>query len=459
MNAATSSLLFPLLATLAASAVAQDADPRYGAPVPGLSAGELDRFEKGLLIFNKAFTPAEGRGPNFNDESCSSCHAAPGIGGFSSKVVTRFGSNVGGVFSGLDTLGGSLLQAVSNDDVNCGEVIPPEADTIAIRITPPCFGFGLLEAIDDSEIVGNAANPNVTGVVHWVPELENPMAAPRAGRFGWKSQLATVLSFSGDASLMEMGITNRIVGAEAPPNGDLVKLAACDFVADPEDGPDGQGFDAIDRMTDFQRYLAAPPQTPRSGMLGEPLFNSIGCTDCHRASYVTKNVAEPALSNRTIKPYSDFLLHDIGTGDHIEIGAATGLEFRTTPLWGLLPRAQISLLHDASINSGTTEQNIENAILAHANEAAYTVANYNALSVADRQAVIRFLMSLGQMAFDHEQDHTVTDIDWFFSHTLFNGPTPAYTPEDFASINDVDQDGDFDLRDFGALQRAFTGGL
>src|SRR6185369_12021163 len=91
------------------------------------------------------------------------------------------------------------------------------------RITPPTFGFGLVEAIDDADIIYNAAfpPPGVNGMVHMVHALEDPALAPdHAGRFGWKAQVATILSFSGDASLNEMGLTNRLVQAENAPNGD-----------------------------------------------------------------------------------------------------------------------------------------------------------------------------------------------------------------------------------------------
>lgn len=464
MNAAQSSLFLSLLAMTTGSALAQDVQTPMGQPAPGLNASQLDRFEKGKLIFNKPFSPAEGRGPIFNDGACNGCHNFPRSGGSASKSVLRFGiaATQSTPFDGLDNLGGSLLQAEANDPVNCQEVIPPQADVIATRATPPCFGFGLLEAIPDSAILANEANPpsaNVSGKAHWVQPLESPLGPQRVGRFGWKAQVATVLTFSGDAALNEMGLTNRLVGSENAPNGDPLLLAQCDTVADPEDGPDVEGFDAIDRMTDFQRYLAAPPQTPRSGMTGEAIFQSIGCADCHVPEFTTGTAPEAAFSNKVIRPYSDFLLHDAGTGDGIWQGMATGAEFRTSPLWGLLPRAQSSLLHDATASGGGggAPQNVKNAILAHGGTATTSVANFVNLSDADETHVINFLLSLGQLEFDFERDHDIDDIDWFFIEPLMTGPTPSYSPDQFEAITDVDQDGDFDMRDIGAFQRGFTG--
>ena len=171
-------------------------------------------------------------------------------------------------------------------------------------------------------------------MAHMVAALEDPMGAPlRVGRFGWKSQVATVLTFSADAALNEMGLTNRFLMDDNDPNGiDPPVLMDCDTVLDPEDTPDGQGFDFVDRVTHFQRFLAQPPQTPRSGMTGEGTFDSIGCADCHHTQFTTADdpSLEDALRDQTIQPYSDFLLHNMGTlGDGIvqgDVRSATHLE-------------------------------------------------------------------------------------------------------------------------------------
>ncbi|MHC5210740.1 MAG: di-heme oxidoredictase family protein [Planctomycetota bacterium] len=439
--------------------------PLMGDPLDGLSAGELDRFEMGKVVFEALLTEAEGLGPGFNESSCSQCHAQPRAGGFSSTSVTRFGKAAAGLdpFDPLDDLGGSLLQEQAISPA-CLETVPAEADVAIQRITPHVFGAGLVESIADQDILDIATTPphaSVQGTVHMVSPLEG--GPDKVGRFGWKAQVATVLSFSADASLNEMGLTNRFLMQENAPNGDAVLLAACDTVADPEDGPDGGGLDKIDRQTDFQIFLAAPPQTPRSGMTGEALFNQVLCNACHVQSFTTATVSEPALSGVTIQPYSDFLLHET-VGDGIVQGAGTETKMRTAPLWGLLGRAGTSLLHDGSATGGTAEQNLHTAILAHDGEASVSTAAYVALTAPEQEQIQQFLLSLGRTEFDIEGNSTVDEIDWFFlwNGGHFTGPVvglPYFGPDDEGAVADIDEDGDFDLVDFGYMQRSFSGQL
>jgi CxxC motif-containing protein (DUF1111 family) len=437
--------------------------PRVGQPVLGLTPTQVDRFQVGRFRFDEVLTATNGLGPVFNQNSCSSCHSVGDIGGSGSIKVTRFGLESKGQFDGLENFGGTLLQA-NAIDLGCEEVVPAEANVVINRITISTFGSGLVEAIAAADLLENAINPpaGISGVAHWVPAAEDPPGAPlRVGRFGWKSQVATVLTFSGDASVNEMGLTNRLFPNENDPNGIRPPdLAACDTVPDPEDGPDGQGFDFIDRVTDFQRFLAAPPQTPRSGMTGEAVFNSIGCADCHTRSFTTGPASEAALSHRTIKPYSDFLLHDMGQlGDGIVQGDATATEFRTPSLWGLRFRNQ--LLHDGRVQGGTFAARMAAAIAAHGatgSEGAASAGAFEALTPAEQDALVAFLDSLGRAEFDHDGDNDVDISDVTAMEACMNGPASApHSPDDACAISDFDQDGDVDLRDAAALQRAYSG--
>jgi hypothetical protein len=460
-----------LLLSLGAGQAAAQLQPRFGAPVPGLTPTELARFNTGLTNgFQHSFLPAEGLGPTFNNVSCAVCHADPVAGGSSNQFVTRFGLAPSGPngFDPLDgsgpsglSLGGSLLQADSINSLTCNEFVPtiaggfPVDATIEIhRFTPGCFGFGLVEAIDDNDILYLQNNPPhawISGFAHNVTLLEDPLGPTHVGRFGWKSQVATMLSFSGDASLNEMGITNDLVMSETAANGDAAKLAACDTVAEPEDVADGFGFRKIDRMTDFQRFLGVPPQVPASGMTGEALFVSVGCADCHKQSFTTKNVGvEAALAGKTIRPYSDFLLHDIGTGDGIIQGQATGDEFRTALLWGVRVREPGGLLHDGR------GVGFADTIDQHLGEASTSRSAYFALSAGDQQKLLDFLGSLGQREFDADDNNAVDAIDWLSIQPNVTGPGSFFTPDSPSAISDVDQDGDFDLIDIGYLQRAHT---
>ena len=441
------------------TAAQQDYQRRMGEPLAGLSAADLQLFEEGKTAFNAQLAVQDGLGPIFNDDSCGACHASPFPGGFGTKTVTRFGKQ-GPPFDPLANLGGSLLQSQAIDML-CLETVPPEADVTALRITPHTFGAGLVELIPDADLLALEANPPggiVSGEAHDVQPLEGgPM---RVGRFGWKSQVATLLTFSADAGLNEMGLTNRFLTAENAPNGDQNLLGQCDTVPDPEDGPDLAGFDKIDRFTHFQQMLAPPPQTPRSGMAGEAVFNSLACTDCHVSTFTTPVDPNPAFSNVQFKPYSDFLLHDMGPllGDGIVQGEGDENEFRTMPLWGLSQR--VDLLHDGrSSLGGDFALEVNDAILQHGGEAITHAQAYSNLGQTERDQLIAFLASLGRAEFDYEDDSDVDFFDWFFIEPDFTGPVASFGPDDPGAISDVDQDGDFDLADFEVLQRAYTGQL
>lgn len=336
--------------------------PKMGEPLDGLTATELQRFALGRVAFDRVFQVSEGLGPTFNQNSCASCHSNPTIGGSGVITVTRFaffdGKGVG--FDPLTALGGTLLQAQSIQ-IGCEEIVPPQANIVAHRVTPSVLGLGLVESIADADILAHASSGlGVSGKAHLVTPLETPAGPTRVGRFGWKAQVATALSFSGDAAQNEMGITNRLIPTENAPNGNAALLAACDAVADPEDMPDSLGVEFIDRITDFQRFIAAPPQTPRSGMTGETIFATVGCTGCHIPSFTTSNDPglETALRNQVIKPYSDFLVHDMGVNaDFIQDGMADMQEIRTPSLWGL--RVRDPMWHDGRVAAGTLAQRID----------------------------------------------------------------------------------------------------
>jgi hypothetical protein len=433
--------------------------PRSGDPLPDLTPEQLERFLVGRADFDHSFTEAEGLGPIFNQNACGSCHNSP-LGGTGSQFVIRAGVQEKGGFDPLEDYGGSLFQKLANDDA-CLEVVPDLPGIIETqRVTPGMMGYGLVEAINDSEIQALADNQaaGLNGRVNIV----NPVEAPdedRIGRFGWKAHAATILTFSADASKEEMGITNRFFPEDNDPNGIFPPaLEDCDTVADPEDDePAGVAF--IDRITDFQRFLAAPPQTPKTGMTGETIFMNIGCGDCHVPSFITGPAPEAALSNKEVRPYSDFLLHDMGLlGDGIESGGANGREFRTTPLMGLLNRDP--MLHDGSAAGGTFASRVTLAIQAHdtvLSEGAASAQAFAALPPTDKDLVVAFLGSLGRAEFDFDGDNAVAVSDWYEFRACYTGRGVFYTPDDNCSIADIDQDGDVDDIDFDRFLAAYAG--
>lgn len=456
-------LALSAVAAFCANLAAQSPQPKMGDPLNDLTPTELSRFDAGAIDFRHVFQVSEGLGPTFNQNACSTCHNNP-VGGSGTIFVTRFGfwdpKGVG--WDPLETLGGSLLQA-NTIDPQCSEVVPAAANITAQRVTTSTLGLGLIEAIPDSQLLAYVNNPPsaaVSGRAHMVTPLEDPSGPQRVGRFGWKSQVATVLSFSGDAALNELGFTNRLVPTENAPNGNTAALALCDTVPDPEDSPDPQGLEFIDRVTNFQRYLAPPPQTPRSGMAGEQIFINVGCADCHVTSYTTRSdpTLELALRGKTIQPYSDFLLHDMGfNADFIGQGQADLQEMRTPPLWGV--RTRNPMWHDGRVTGGTFEQLIigTGGIVAQHNgfgsESEASAQAFQALSTSDQLAVVAFLDSLGKREFDSNGDNILDQVDYQAFRIAENGG--PYTPDDPEAVFDFDQDGDVDHTDLDAMSQVY----
>ena len=440
----------------------QTPQPAMGEPLLSLSPLELQRFLDGQNDYNRTITEEEGLGPIFNKESCGNCHANP-LGGTGSQLVTRFGRFEKKFFDELAWLGGPLLQSQTIED-GCEEVVPALANHTTFRVTNGALGYGLIEAIPDADleaIANNPPAPGISGRAHMVESFEDP-GVPRVGRFGWKAQIATILTFSADASAMEVGLTNRFMLWEQEANGPGGPKAVipCDTIADPEDGPDGNGLDFIDRVTDFQRFLAAPPQTPQTGMWGEQVFMNVGCGHCHTPSFMTSTdmSIEEAIRGKTIRPYSDFLLHDMGANaDFFPQGDAFDREMRTPPLWGL--RVRDPLWHDGRFGGDTFQNRVTQAILAHGgfgSEGMNSVSEFNSLSPSDRTALFNFLDSLGRREFDADGDGFVLISDFDSFRACFDAGG-AVTPDDPCAFHDINQDGIVDEADFASFVLAWDG--
>ncbi len=366
------------------------AQPGFGEPLLGLDAASLAAFTDGKTEFSAVETVEGGLGPIFNDNACAACHDAGGLGGASARFVTRFGRTTNGVFDPLEALGGSLLQAKAIAP-EAQEVVPAQANVTARRITTPVFGAGLIEAIADGDLDQAARRPQPDGVrgrVHWVTDVASGQR--RAGRFGWKAQQATLLSFAGDAYLNEMGVTSRLFPKENAPNGRADLLAKYDKVPDVEDAVDpATGQSDIDHAADFMRFLAPPPslRLNADAVAGQRLFDQAHCTACHTPVLFTANHPNRALSNKPVPLYSDLLLHDMGSlGDGIAQGDAKVNEMRTAPLWGL--RVRPALLHDGR---ATTPRD---AIAWHDGQARASRQRFDAMKAAEQQQLLAFLATL-----------------------------------------------------------------
>ncbi|MBI5505886.1 MAG: hypothetical protein HY899_13905 [Deltaproteobacteria bacterium] len=374
------------MAVLALSlAAAAEAVP--GDPLPALSPAHLVWFNEGAAAFSEEYVAEDGLGPIFNDRSCVACHSTPAPGGGSERTVTRFGRSESGNFDPLVSMGGPLLQAQAIDPA-CVETVPAEANVIVGRLTTPMFGAGLIEAIPDEDIAaladpGDSDGDGISGRLHMV---QYP-GRPRVGRFGWKSQEATLLSFSSDAMVSEMGLTNALAPGTTAPGGDVALLAACEAIegrADPEDAVGPEGFTDLVKVTNFARLLAPPTPSVRPTGRGWRLFRRARCETCHVARWNTGSHTVEELAFVRFYPYSDFLLHDMGAlGDGIVQGAAAATEMRTAPLWGIGARTRY--LHDGRATS------LLEAVQAHGGEAAASRARFDALPAVGKRKLLDFV--------------------------------------------------------------------
>ncbi len=378
-------------------AVIESSSLDFGNPLPGLPAALLSRFGAGKDEFEEIELPEDGLGPVFNDVSCVACHIQGGIGGAGTGIETRFGKrNADGSFNPLSQFGGSLIQAQGIKNGDCAqptEHVPFEANIVAGRQTTPLFGLGLLDAIPDFALraLADPNDRNRDGISGRPNMVTNPVTNRLAiGRFGWKAQVPSVLAFAGDAYLNEMGITNNLFPNESAPQGGAI---VCDDGApgsEMEDADlDGNGMsDGVEKFADFMRFLAPPPVAgpPTDAVVrGSRVFAGVQCARCHQPSFITGEVrGVAALSFRRIFPFSDLLLHDMGSlGDGIEQGQAKGREMRTAPLWGL--RVSGPYLHDGRAVG------IADAIQAHDGEAARARDLFERLAPQQRSDLLAFL--------------------------------------------------------------------
>lgn len=371
-----------------------------GAPLAGLTADEQARFLAGLEEFSAEEDEADGLGPVFNGRSCAVCHDGPAIGGNSPALATRFGTRVKGRWDSLVDRGGPVLQnfgAVGLEGFQFSpEVVPAEATVVAQRRATGMFGFGLVDAVEDATLIALAnsqrqSNPDLAGRPNFVRNLRTGKQS--VGRFGWKAQRATVFDFAAEAYKQELGVTTPVPFPDSDGSSvadELCPQGNCDMLAfNPSGpGPDEGDLAGVEAFDDFIRMLAPPPRRPVTAevALGSRVFGEIGCAVCHQPRLVTGTTDIAALSRVAFQPFSDFLLHDIGTGDGTEQGVAKPGEMRTAPLWGL--SMQPAFLHDARAAT------IEEAILGHAGQAARVTKAFQSLDARRKAALLAFLNSL-----------------------------------------------------------------
>ena len=431
---------FLLSAAILSLAIVLAGAPSSDAPTgfDGQSNGLVDQatHQADQAKFDEVEALSDGLGPLYNAQSCRECHQNPTSGGISQVTELRVGHEGPDhrfqnadipIADGTVTISGRTLV---NDRAICPNAAFPDTeiqervpDTETIRTTrlaTNVLGDGFVEAVPDQTLVEiaqrqcKASHHKICGQVIYVPILEAP-GQTGVGRFGWKDQHASLLSFSGDAYLNEMGITTRLFPNEV--------TTLCNTAGEPNDKPEADGLDDLDHFARFIRatkapardaHLAATPEAQR----GFQLFSKIGCAACHVPSLTTAPTGSKvdggaftvpdALGDKTFYPYSDFLLHNVGTGDGIVVPMqehygpkvyqarwknfsveeyhSARFKVRTAPLWGV--RLHSRLMHDGEAFT------LRDAILRHAGEAAEVTRRFGKLKTKDQEALLQFLRSL-----------------------------------------------------------------
>ena len=402
----------------------------------GISEYELGVHDLGDGAFEQTFVAApapinNGLGPAYNNVSCTSCHHNDGIGvptagGTESSLLMRIS------LPGTDEHGGPLpvpgygtqLQdkAVLGKSPECtvnisytyqsytftdGETYELRTPAYTLtnlytsingnyilspRLAPPVFGLGLLAAISESDIVSNAdvndANGDgISGKPNyvWNPEIQSMTL----GRFGLKANTATLRTQVAAAYNNDIGITSYIFPKETV-NGQ----SQMDNLSDDSELPDS----VLDAVKFYVQTLQVPARrnvTDEQIIKGKQIFIAAKCESCHKQTMFTEvDVSFPAASNQRIHPYTDLLLHDMGSGlaDDRPDFDATGSEWRTAPLWGVGLFEKVNYpayyLHDGRART------LVEAIMWHDGEARQSVDYVKQLSKTDRDALIKFLKSL-----------------------------------------------------------------
>ncbi|HEX3757771.1 MAG TPA: di-heme oxidoredictase family protein [Kofleriaceae bacterium] len=377
-------------------------NPNHLSTTPG-AGGTPSALQAAMNGAKDTFSEVEefgdGIGPVFNNTSCVSCHESPRSQAGTGSQITELRA---GHFNGItftDHPGGSLINDRANDR-SIQEHILSGNEVQALRLTLSIAGDGYVEAIDSNTLqaIANAQPAAQRGTLIQVPVLEAG-GTVRAARFGWKNQPSSLLSFAADAYLNEMGVTNKLLNTENTSNGTVVQGGPFDGKGDPSaTGEDDAGD--INEFTFFMRSMKAPPRGPINAQVtaGQSTFNAIGCATCHVGTITTAPAGtvinggaltvDPAVGDKNIHPFGDFLLHDVGTGDGIvqNGGQGTRNQVRTAPLWGIGARTRF--MHDGA------SLTVSAAVLRHGNQAATARNNFNALSATSQANVLAFIFSL-----------------------------------------------------------------
>ena len=414
----------------------------FGFEISGLSFVEQAEFSTGNSLFNQTWvsspastTGRDGLGPTFNARACATCHFKDGRGkafvngedssGFLMRISMP-GQDSNG--DALPVLGyGTQLQDRANNGIPFEakvnvtyEIIDGEYDDgttyqlqkpiysfsqeafgslfgvlMSPRVAQQTIGLGLISALPDEEITkfvdeADSDNDGISGRANYVYNYD--INERDLGKYGWKANAPTLKQQVAAALHGDMGLTTSLFSDSNCPS----PQQDC---ADAINGGTPEVSDVqLDKMLFYQAHLAVPNRRnykDENVLKGKALFSSLNCIGCHAINQKTgTEAASDYLKNITIKPYSDFLLHDMGDdlADNRPDYLATGNEWRTQPLWGIglisTVNGHTNLMHDGRA------ANIEEAILWHGGEAENIREDFKNLSVDDRENLISFVNSL-----------------------------------------------------------------
>jgi CxxC motif-containing protein (DUF1111 family) len=407
------------------------------------------QFVRGNELFTATWEPTPGKntntqglGPLFNAKSCFDCHIQNGRGTPPAKPRDVLESSlVRFSVPGADPNGGPNPIPVYGDQLQDKgiEGVPPEAIPevrwhdavkgkfadgtryslraptvkltnpaygalpkdmlISFRVSNPVIGVGLLESIPESTLIAlsdenDTDSDGISGRMNVVFDMATKER--KAGRFGWKANNASLRHQNATASLSDMGLSSAMLPI------DLCRKEQVECVEAARKAKPTDGFeltpDQVEQLLVYMQLIAVPQQ--RNTQLpevkrGEAVFRDMGCAACHMPTLITAaDAAIPELSNQTIHPFTDMLLHDMGEGlaDHRPDNLASGSEWRTTPLWGLGLTEKVNghtfLLHDGRA------RNVTEAILWHGGEAERAKEKFRTAPKTARDDLLAFLGSL-----------------------------------------------------------------
>lgn len=418
----------------------------FSFPASNLSADQKTIFEVGNSFFNQNWVTApssttgrDGLGPTFNAASCSSCHLRDGRGSPPQSVDEEFVGllirlstpgedekgaplsepNYGGQFNhkSIDSVESEGKVSVSYEEItgsfSDGETYTLRKPTYTFselsfgdfssdilfspRIAPIMVGMGLLEAIPEETLLelsdeSDADGDGVSGRPNYVWNYE--LDEKQIGRFGLKSNQPTIFQQVSGAFLGDIGITSSLFSSENCPD---IQVACLSSISGGTEEEPEISDEILEMVVFYSRTLGVPARRNADDPIvlkGKKIFSEAGCAKCHTPTFTTGESDIPELSNQTIHPYTDLLLHDMGDdlSDNRPDFLATGNEWRTPPLWGIGLVETVNN-HSFFLHDGRA-RNLTEAILWHGGEGESAKEYFKNLSSEDRTNLITFLESL-----------------------------------------------------------------